>query len=170
MLVVRDEGTRMLFSMKMPHRRIGLSWPSKEWAKFIKELGYTRAVIRTDGEHTITALVGKLRDHGLEVIPERTPVGDSQADARAEQAVQSCECQMRTMKIALERRLKVTVPTAHPLMAWLVQHAADTMNRCALDRAGRTPYHLLKGKPFNGLVWSLGSVAISGFHQRKVAT
>ena len=54
--------------------------------------------------------------------------------------------EIRTLKMSLERRVKGRLANDHPVMAWLVEHAAYMLNRCKLDTDGRTAYGRLHGK------------------------
>ena len=56
------------------------------------------------------------------------------------------EDQFRTLKSALEHRLKRRVPTSHPIMAWLAEHVAWVLNKFHLDSDGRTAYGRLHGR------------------------
>ena len=47
--------------------------------------------------------------------------------------------------MSLEHRVKGRLPNDHPVMAWLVEHAAYMLNRCKLDTDGRTAYGRLHG-------------------------
>ena len=64
------------------------------------------------------------------------------------------------MKLALEQRLKAKVPTSHKVMTWLVEHAADTINRFAVGLDGRTAYERIKGKKYRGEVVEFGRMVM----------
>ena len=61
--------------------------------------------------------------------PESSPEGSSQSNGIAERAVQSVEGQVRTMKLALERRVSCKIPVDHKIMTWMVESAADLLNK-----------------------------------------
>ena len=50
------------------------------------------------------------------------------------------------MKSALEERMKCEVPSRHPILAFLVEHAGRLSLRYQVDRDGRTAYELHAGK------------------------
>ena len=52
------------------------------------------------------------------------------------------------MKRCLEVRLRQRIPVDHPLMAWLVKHAAWVLTTRVRGKDGQTPYERLRGKPF----------------------
>ena len=70
--------------------------------------------------------------------------------------MQSVECQVRTVLIALQKRLEVNVPVTHKIATWLVEHAADLLNKFAVGRDGRTAFERLKGKKYRGEVVEFG--------------
>ena len=78
--------------------------------------------------------------------PELTHPGESQPNGLAERSIGIFEDQFRTMKHALELRLKRRLPSAHPVTAWLVEHVAFVLNKYGLDATGRTAYGRLHGR------------------------
>ena len=75
--------------------------------------------------------------------PEMTHPGESQSNGLAERAVGIWEDQFRTLKHALELRLKHRLPMAHPVTSWLVEHTAWVLNKIHPDSDGRTGYRRL---------------------------
>ena len=70
--------------------------------------------------------------------PEHSHPGESQSNGKAERAIQSVEDLARTLKTSLEARLGCRIPMAHPVMNWLVEHAALLLTKYQLDKEGRT--------------------------------
>ena len=63
---------------------------------------------------------------------------------------------MRTYKAALESRLKCKVPIGHPIMRWMVEHAASLYNRYVTNEDGATPFEVLHGQRFRGQIAEFG--------------
>ena len=63
---------------------------------------------------------------------------------------------MRAMLLALERRLDAKIPVTHKVVTWLVEHAADILNKFAVGIDGRTAYERIKGKKFHGEMVEFG--------------
>ena len=122
-------------------------------AQFIKESGYSKVVYKSDQERTIRAMLeetfrrssrqGELFNPTLErFVPEASAVGESQSNGRAENAVQRLEDLVRTYKAALEDHIGDKVPSQHPLIRWMVEHAASVYNRHVVTEDGVTPMKL----------------------------
>ena len=62
----------------------------------------------------------------------------------------------RTMRSCLERELGFRVPARHPLIAWLVRHAANTLTWVVNGHDGRTAYQRIRGKPFRTTLLTFG--------------
>ena len=126
--------------------------------KDIEKMGLTgKIILKADQEPAIQAVaqeVKRLRKE--ETILEASKKYDSQSNGIAERAVQTIECQVRTMLLALERRLKSRVSVHHRILPWLVEHAADTINRFAVSSDGRTAFERVKGKRYHGEVVEFG--------------
>ena len=52
------------------------------------------------------------------------------------------------MRFGLERELESRIPAKHPLIAWLVRHAANVLTWAVKGQDGKTAYHRVRGKPF----------------------
>ena len=127
-------------------------------AEFLKDSGITKLVYKSDQEPAIRAMLekaltsigrnGEARsgDEIVQLVPEASAVGESPSNGKAERAVQSIEDMTRTYLSALEGRIKFQIPTQHPVMRWLVEHAASMLNRFSTNTEGQTPYASIHGK------------------------
>ena len=80
---------------------------------------------------------------------EQSPVGESASNGKAERRVQVVEDLLRTLKAALQGRLKAKIPMAHPIMKWLIEHTASILNRFVVGDDGQTAYQRLHGRRAN---------------------
>ena len=81
---------------------------------------------------------------------------DSQSNGIAERVVQIVEGKVRTMLLALESRLDAKIPVTHHVITWLVEHAADVLNKFAVGNDERTAYERIKGKKYHGEMVEFG--------------
>ena len=89
-------------------------------------------------------------------VPEKSAVGQSPSNSRAERSVQQVEDLVRTYKSAIEARMNAKLPSNHPLVHWLVEHSARTYNKYAVTPEGVTPYAYLHGKNPNEKLVEMG--------------
>ena len=137
----------------------------------LRVLGFKRVNLRTDQEPSILQLKEAVAQawHG-EVVPEESPVGESQSNGGAEAGVRSVEGMTRTLRAALEGRYSLTVHQSEHVMAWLVDHAATLLHRYGPGVDGKSPYHLLKGKPPSQPIAEFGETVMHRPHKgNKVA-
>ena len=116
-------------------------------------LGHTKVVLKSDNEPAILKLLieslRELRVNGLEkVMSENSPEYDPQANGSAEVGVQIVKGMMKTHRSSLEEELGHRVPARHPLMAWLVRHAANIATWTVKGPDGKTAYERTRSKPF----------------------
>ena len=78
-------------------------------------------------------------------IPEMSPVGSSGSNGVIERTVQAIEGQVRTLKLALESRIGVGIPSDHDVVPWMVEYAATIVNKSTKGRLGLTGKRLTKG-------------------------
>ena len=136
--------------------------------RFIMECGLVHFAYRSDREPAIVSLIqdacamaGRngvsiqaIEDEAPEpeveraqvAVPEHSHPGESQSNGLAERAIREVVDEIRTLKMSLERRVKGRLANNHPVMAWMIEHAAYMLNRCKLDTDGRTAYGRLHGK------------------------
>jgi hypothetical protein len=109
------------------------------------------AIVKSDQESSIKAIVeqiGRLRSTrgSGKWIVEHSPVGASQSNGIVERAAQSMQGQLRTIKIALEKRWGADIPAEHPIIAWAVEYGSLLLNRFEAGHDWKTSYERLKGK------------------------
>ena len=89
-------------------------------------------------------------------IAENSPEYDSQANGSAEVGVKLVKAMVRTMHSELGRELGFRVPVRHPLISWLVRHAANTLTWTVKGHDGVTAYQRVRGKPFRTRLMTFG--------------
>lgn len=115
----------------------------------IEELGYagTPINLKCDQENPIVAVQRRvMQDRRAPTTPKHSAVGESQSNGAIENAVKRVQCQLRTLKIALERRIKKRINSEHPAFAWLIEWATTILNRYVKGASGQTPYRMVTGK------------------------
>ena len=80
-------------------------------------------------------------------IPRNSPVGESQSNGLVERAVRSSKDQIRTLRLALNKRVGCRVPAKHDLMTWTVQHSGELSSKYQVNRDGKTAYEKVWGEP-----------------------
>jgi hypothetical protein len=114
----------------------------------LDNLGYKEILLKGDQEPALRTLIEMVKaSWNGDAALENSPVGESESNGAVERAIQSWEGQVRTMKDALESRIKSDIPADHPIMTWLVEYAATLQRRCLVGSDGRTPQEKVKGRP-----------------------
>ena len=145
--IAKDTRTKMHFAHVVPKKGLVSNHGAQELLKDIERLGYQEVCLKFDGEPALKAVqedVQKRREKPT--LVENSPVGDSQANGVAERAVQAVAQQLRVLRAGLEQRIEAKVPGSHPIVTWIVEHAADLLNRYQIGEDGKTPYQRLRGK------------------------
>eukprot|EP00972_Heterocapsa_arctica_P065032 9599674-Heterocapsa_arctica.AAC.1 len=68
---------------------------------------------------------------------EHSQVAESASKGVIEKGVQQLE-QVCVLKLGLQQRIGSFVPTNHPIITWLVPHAADSFNKLEVVADGKT--------------------------------
>ena len=117
---------------------------------FIKTHRTELLVCKSDQEHALVAQIEKivdtLRRDGVQVALEQSPVGESQSNGIAARKIQAVEDPLRTMRAALQGRLKMQIPMRHPIMQWVMENVGSVMNHYVMGNDGLTAYQRLHGR------------------------
>ena len=146
--------------------------------RFIMECGLLHFAYRSDREPAIVSLIqdacAMAGRNGVNIqaveeeapepeverahvaVPEHSHPGESQSNGLAERTMREVTDDIRTLKLSLELRVKGRLANDHPVMSWMVEHAAYLLNRCKLGTDGRTAYGRLHGKESTARICEFG--------------
>ena len=155
-LVVKCLETLNLFAYVIPVKGldedqfvVSLVVRSVQW------LGHTRLVFKSDNEASLKALIAaayralRLKPEELEgVTREDAQRYDSQSNGATEAGIRSIRGLFRTMKLDLENNIGEKVPVDHPIVSWLLEHAALLLSAVVRKDDGTTPWFKVRGRPF----------------------
>ena len=85
-------------------------------------------------------------DSSHTVAAELKHLGESKSNGLAERSVGIFEDKFRTLKHALDMRIKMRIPSSHPIVSWLVEHTAFVLSKYFLDEHDRTAYGRMHGR------------------------
>ena len=125
--------------------------------QFLRASGAADIVYTSYEENAVVAVIREAlrlsqtpgdHNHGVLVraVPEVSAVGQSASNSSSERAVQQLEELVRTYKSAIEARMDCKLQTDHPLLHWIVDHAANVYNQYSVSPEGKAPYASLHGK------------------------
>ena len=89
-------------------------------------------------------------------LQEQTSKGQAPGNVLVEGAVTEVKAKIRILRYELESCLSRAMPESHDTVAWLVQHAAATINWHRTGVDGRTPFQRRTGKSFRRVVAPFG--------------
>lgn len=148
-LVGCDRETRTIIAHAVPNKGADVGWTAEQVCRDLKRLGhFGRVTLRSDQEPALVSFleeVAKLRGAAGTVL-EHSPVGESQANGRAERAVRTFEEILRVHKLALEGRIGENISVQHSVFPWLIEFVAVVINKHLVGKDGRTAYERMKHK------------------------
>ena len=153
-LVVYDGASKCLFGHAVPRKGPDEDgYIVDQIVADILWLGYAKVMIRTDNEPAILKLVVEalkaLKVAGVDQASSEGAVPhDPQTNGAAETAVGTLKGQLRTLQMCLERRLGMKIPVNHPILTWLVRHAAYVRTARVRGSDGQTGYQRARGTSF----------------------
>ena len=107
----------------------------------VKRLGYDKAALKTENDPANIKLLQEalrqLRVRGLEqTMEEHSPEYDPRAHGIAEVGVKLLTGHFWKVRTCIESRLGHRIPVSHPLIAWMIRHAASLITWCAKGHDG----------------------------------
>ena len=117
----------------MPSKGINEPWCTQSVVSSISRAGFERLNFRSDTKPAIVALK-RAAGHiltpkfGTEIVPEEGSMGDSSSNGLAEHAVGEVKAKARRLAHGLKRLLGQELEPTHPVVTWLIQWAAMTIN------------------------------------------
>ena len=82
--------------------------------------------------------LGEAGADGLQVVVEAPPAHEPQSNGMVESGVKQVKGMVRTLMLALESRIQGDIPVHHPIMLWLVEHAAELTTKHLVGHDGKT--------------------------------
>lgn len=157
-VLMKERETRMVFSYLLPGRGANFEWPMKPLRSDIEamRLKDLPVIFKEDQEKAITTFINELKKEYSMAGEERSHRCTKQTHGVAERGVQSVEDMVRVMRISLEERIGGRIPIGHHIMAWLVPHCADLLNKLEVGHDGRTAYERLRCKQNKGELVEFG--------------
>ena len=168
-VVMKDEESRQVVSHRVDMKGLGDAWIVKKLVKDIEEMGRRDIILKTDGEPCMLALqraMALLRP-GL-TKPENPPAYNPSSNGACEKAVQDVSGQIRALTLALETRLGLKIEEDHPVLDWIIPHAAYIVSKFAVGHDGMTPHERLTGRKWTRPMIELGEVVLAKLALRKI--
>ena len=149
-LVMREHRTRWTETVAVQTKGGSDSYCVRAVVGMIRRVGVQRFLFKSDLEPAIIELkkqvATRLAEHGVEAVMEVTPVDDHQANGTIERAVQTVAGMVRTHKLATELPYTREIGSDHPIMPWIIEHAAAMVTLFEVSADGRTAYERVRGK------------------------
>ena len=106
-----------------------------------------RVVFKTDQEPAMTSIqiaAQELRPKAI--IPVNSPVGESEANGRAQNTIRRIQEKTRALRHSVEQGIGEKIPDEAPIMAWLVRWSAELLSKYSSGDDGKSPYERIRGQ------------------------
>ena len=145
-LTAVDVETGMCMAVQVEDRTQHMQYLSTCLQQFLMECGRTQAtlsntVIQSDQEDFLMALLKMTATAVGNIAVRQSPAYTSQAQGSVERFHRTLMGQIRALKLQLENNYGTHLTSKHPIMPWLVKHAAYLLNRYAVHADGNTSYY-----------------------------
>ena len=148
-LVMQESETRSIWSYAVERKGASEEWVIHQICEDIETVGLKedRIIIKDDQEPAIIDVAKQIalnRGGRFGTALDNSRVGDSDSNGTIERAIQDVEGQCRTMRSALEEKLKTKITLKHTVTPWLIRHAGYLITRCRIRPSGRTALQMMR--------------------------
>ena len=157
MLVAKDDQSGSVLCYDCVCKGPTDEWLVKQFVADIDSWGRKDICLKSDGEPAIVALQAEVaRRRDGRTVPINPPAYDPQGNGPAEKAVQDVTGHVRCLKLALEARIKCNLDAKHPVITWMMRHAAFLLTRLSKGHDGMTSWRRLMKRNYYGLLTEFG--------------
>ena len=149
-LVSRDRATRMVSAHVVPVKGAVIDWVIQQCARDLERLGhYGQITLKSDQEPAIVDVLREIANFrgSRGTLLEHSPVADTQSNGFIERGIRSVEKMTRVILLDLSCRVRGPVSVHSPVFPWIVEHAADVLNKCHVASDGKSAYERSKKRP-----------------------
>ena len=168
-IIGKDEVTGNVFAHNVIAKGLVDDWICKKLVQDFEEFGRSDIILKTDGEPAIKAVQNRVQAlrHGR-TVPRNPPAYNPQANGPCEKAVQDVTALLRSIKIALEYRMKVKIHDDAPIMQWALEHAVFLLNKLNVHKEdGMTSYERLTGRKWRRQLVEFGELVLAKLALRR---
>ena len=100
--------------------------------------------------------------------PENPPSYNPQSNGPCEKAVQDVSGHIRALKFALEANIETPIADDHPIVEWIIKHAAFCLTHFSVGHDGMTPIERLTGRKWDRPLVEMGEIVMAKLAPRKI--
>ena len=153
-LVMQESECRSVWAYAVDQKGSSEEWAIHQICEDLETVGLKddRTIAKEDQEPSIVDIARDIARHRggrFGAAIDNFRVGGPDSNGTIERAIQDVEGQCRTMRSALEERVKERITLNSPVTPWLIRHAAYLITRCRVGPNGRTAFQVMKGRKSN---------------------
>ena len=168
-IVAMDESTGCKLSYRVESKGIQDAWIVKRLVRDFEELGRRDIILKTDGEPAMLALQRAIAQERPGITkPENPPSYNPASNGACEKAVQDVSGHVRALKFALEANIETPIAEDHPIMEWIITHAAFCLTHFSVGHDGMTPIERLTGRKWTRPLAEMGEIVMAKLAPRKI--
>ena len=150
-MVMVDHNNGRVFAYTVPRKGAirEAEWVPSRMIRDIDNMGYKDVIvqIKSDQEFAIVAIQEYIRlNRSSPIIPTNSPVGESECNGRAENAIRRVKEKTRTLIAQMEEGIQEKIQNGSNIIPWIVRWAGELISKYALGFDGKTPYERIRGE------------------------
>jgi len=134
-------------------------WLPNRMAKDIDNSGSkeVQVPIKSDQEPAVVTVQEEIRElRRGRTICVNSPVGESECNGRAENAIRRVEVKVRTLRSFIEDRTKSKIDMAKPFATWLIRWAGEILTKYTRGKDGKTAWERRRKEPCSKAIVPIG--------------
>ena len=161
-----DGLTKTFFANVVPCKGTSHGYAERALAHNVMSTGHQKEILQSDRQPSIIDVKHKAGTHiPTEIVYEKGPVGDSNANGCIERAIQTIQGQIRAIKDFTERQMGAMMSLDTSVLKWLLRRAAWTLTTFHVGSDGMIAHQRIRGKVFNQQIAAFGEQIPSKPHK-----
>ena len=135
-----DIQTQMCMAVTVPDKSTHIAYMTNSLRSFVLECGRTNGILQSDNEPTLKSVINATAAKVGNMTTRTAPNYSSNSQGSVDRFHRTLFGQVKALREQLQSVCKVTVNNNHPLLPWMVRHAAWILNRYLVHSDGLTSY------------------------------
>ena len=151
-MVSHDDGGVWAYAVPGKGIQGDKNWVPKRMAKDIDNTGVkeTKIQIKSDQEPAIVVVQEEVKEvRRARTICVNSPVGESECNGRAENAVKRAIAKVRILRAVLEDKINAKLDMKAPIATWLVRWAGEILTKYTIGKDHKTAWERRRGSKCN---------------------
>ena len=155
-LTAVDVTTQLCVACLVPDKSSMMAYMTNNLQAFVLECSRTNRILQSDNEDTLNTLLKATAARIGSMTVRHSPAYSSNSQGSVEGLHRTLLGPTRTFKAQVDRNYGITLNVKHPVLPWIIRHAAWAINRYVVHSDGYTSFERRWGRNYERAIVEFG--------------